>query len=184
MPYEPPPALAGLSVEEVARFAAERKLPPVESWSPARTGDSEMRIDRDGRWFHKGGEIRRPAMVRAFSGLLRRDEDGFWLVTPAERLRIAVEDAPFLAVEMHAEGSGPAARIAFRLNSDELVIAGPDHPLRFAPGEELRPYLLVRGGLEARLTRALAYDLAELALAADADAPALWSDGQCFALPA
>lgn len=183
MPYEPPPPLGGLSLEEIARLASERRLPPVEQWRPKRQGDSGMRIDAHGRWFHHGGEIRRPAMVRAFSSLLRRDALGFALVTPHERLALEVEDVPFLAVEMVAERRGRESNLAFRLNTDELVIAGPDHPLRFAAGPELRPYLLVRDGLEARLTRPLAYELAEHALAEDAGAPRIWSKGECFLLP-
>src|SRR5215213_8844433 len=133
MPMPPPPDdLAGLSLAEIARLAEERRLPPVEQWNPSHCGDSEMRIARDGTWFHQGSPIGRQAMVRLFSTILRREEDGrFVLVTPAEKLDIEVEDAPFLAVEMRAEGEGEAASLAFRLDTGDMVVAGPEHPLRF-----------------------------------------------------
>ncbi len=183
MPYDPPPHLAALSVAEVAALIAERRLPPVATWSPAHRGDSEMRISRDGRWYHQGGEITRPAMLRAFSGLLRRDAaGGYALVTPAERLSIIVEDAPFMAVEMEQRGDA----LLFRLNSDDLVIAGPDHPLR-AAGDANTPalYLMVRDGLEARLNRNCYLALVELALASQANndgALAVSSQGASFVL--
>jgi hypothetical protein len=113
MPYEPPPELAALSLAEVADLAAARRLPPVEQWNPAVSGDSLMTILADGRWLHDGGEIRRPAMVRAFSSLLRRDADGqHWLVTPHERQSIKVEDAAFIAVDVARHGDA----LVFRLN--------------------------------------------------------------------
>ena len=177
MPYEPPPDLASLGLREIAKLVAERKLPPVNEWHPANSGDSEMRIASDGRWFHQGGEIRRPAMVRAFSSLLRRDDDGsFWLVTPHERLSIIVEDAPFIAVELRNEGSGVQRAMAFRLNTDDLVIAGVEHALEFRP----RPYVHARDGLWAKLARPVYYELAELALAENNDPLGLWSNGSFF----
>ena len=104
----PPPAdLAGLGLAEIARLAEERRLPPVEKWNPTHCGDSAMRIARDGTWFHEGSPIGRPAMVRLFSTILRREPDGgYVLVTPVEKLDIAVEDAPFVAVELKSEGEG------------------------------------------------------------------------------
>ena len=181
---EPPPDLASLSLAEVARLLAEQKLPPVERWSPEHCGDSEMRIARDGTWFHQGTPIGRPAMVRAFSRILRREPDGgFVLVTPAEKLDIAVEDAPFVAVEMKAEGEGRDARLAFRLNTGDLIAAGPDHPIRFFEQDDgPHPYLHVRGGLEALIARPLYYDLAERALAGDDDPAGVWSNGAFFAI--
>lgn len=179
MPYEPPPELAGLSLAQIADLAAERKLPPVSQWNPQHSGDSEMRIATDGRWYHQGGEITRPAMVRAFSGLLRRDEDGsHWLVTPQEKLSIIVEDAPFQAVEMQSEGEGAARKLAFRLNSDDLVVAGPDHAIELRP----LPYVHVREGLWAKVSRPVYYELAELALAEGNNPPGLWSEGVFFAI--
>lgn len=187
MPYEPPPEIGTLSLEEIAGLIAERKLPPVSQWNPARTGDSEMEITADGRWFHQGGEIKRPAMIRAFSTLLRRDTDGgYWLVTPAERLSIKVEDAPFLAVELRNAGDGKDRNIAFRLNVDDLLIADAEHPLVMrtpAKGHgEARPYILVRDNLWARLTRPVYYELAELALSESPESPGLWSCGSYFSL--
>jgi len=180
----PLPDLQSLSLAEVAQLAAERKLPPVDKWNPNHCGDSEMRIARDGTWFHQGSPIGRPAMVRLFSTILRREPDGgFVLVTPVEKLDIEVEDAPFTAVEMKAEGSDEDAKLAFRLNTGDLVTAGPDHGLRFAEGPDgPRPYLHVRGGLEALVVRPVFYELAELALA-DGERPGVWSDGAFFPIP-
>jgi hypothetical protein len=177
MPYEPPPELASLGLSDIAKLVGDRKLPPVNEWHPANSGDSEMRIAADGRWFHQGGEIRRPAMVRAFSSLLRRDDDGsFWLVTPYERLSIIVEDAPFIAVELRDQGAGEQRIMAFRLNTDDLVIADVDHTLEFRP----LPYLHVRDGLWAKLARPVYYELAELALAENNESLGLWSNGSYF----
>ena len=162
MPYEPPPEIAGLSLAEIAALAAARKLPPVDQWWPATAGDSEMRIAADGRWYHQGGEITRPAMVRAFSTLLTREPDGrHWLVTPTEKLEIVVDDAAFLAIDLKREGDA----LAFRLNTDDLVIAGLDHPI-VARGDPDTPalYLGVRHGAEARLNRSTYAQLVEIAL--------------------
>lgn len=162
MPYEPPPELAGLSLSEIASLVVARKLPPVDQWQPDRRGDSEMRIAADGKWFHQGGEITRPAMVRAFSTLLRRDTDGqHWLVTPHEMLSIEVEDAAFVAVDVVRHGDA----LAFRLNSDDTVIAGPDHPISARGNAEIPSlYVGVRHGTEARLNRSTYAQLIELAL--------------------
>lgn len=162
MPYEPPPELGNLSPSDIAALVADRKLPPVDQWNPERTGDSEMRIAADGRWYHQGGEITRPAMVRAFATLLTRDAAGrHWLVTPHERLSIEVEDAALIAIDV-AQASDC---LTFRLNTDDLVIAGPDHPIR-AAGDPDTPalYLAVRHGIEARLNRSTYLQLAEIAL--------------------
>lgn len=162
MPYEPPPYLADLTLSEIAEQVAQRKLPPVEGWAPEKIGDSNMRIAADGTWFHDDSPIRREAMVRAFSGLLSRDEDGtHWLVSPFEKLAIEVEDAGFIATDVARRDGG----LAFRLHTDELVIAGPEHPLR-AGGtlEEPAIYLHVRRGVEARLNRSTWEQLAQLAL--------------------
>lgn len=167
MPYEPPPELAALSLAQVAEQVAARKLPPVEQWSPERSGDSDMRIAADGTWYHQGSPITRTAMVRAFSGLLLRDDSGqHWLVTPFEKLSIEVEDAAFIATDVAKRDDG----LAFRLNTDELVVAGPDNPLR-AAGDAETPalYLAVRRGCEARLNRSTYAQLAEIALARGED---------------
>jgi len=180
----PPPDIAGLSLAEIASLAAERRLPPVEQWNPTRCGDSEMRIARDGIWYHQGSPIGRQAMVRLFATILRREADGgYVLVTPVEKLDITVEDAPFVAAELRSEGSGRARRLAFLLNTGDLIIAGRDHPLRLEQrGDGPRPYLHVRGGLEALVARPIYYELADLALADDASPPGVWSDGTFFPL--
>jgi hypothetical protein len=175
VPYEPPPEIAGLSLAELAEAVAERKLPPVEKWSPAQSGDSRMEIRADGSWTHDGAPITRPAMVRAFASLLMRDAEGHWLVTPMQKLSVAVADAAFVATDMTAKDGA----IAFRLNTDEIVIAGPGHPIA-ARGDAATPalYLAVRRGCEARLNRST-YE--QLALAADTE----WrvaSQGETFAL--
>ena len=165
MPYEPPPELAALSLAEIADLVAARNLPPVDQWHPANHGDSLMRIAADGKWFHDGGEIRRPAMVRAFASLLMRDAQGrHWLVTPHEMLSIEVEDAAFSVIDVKQEGG----ELAFRLNTDDLVIAGPNHPI-IARGDPDTPaiYLGVRYGTEARLNRSTYGQLVEIALEGD-----------------
>lgn len=186
MPMPPPPDLASLSLADIARLAGESRLPPVESWNPESCGDSEMRIARDGTWYHQGSPIARAEMIRLFSTILRREaDDSYVLVTPVEKLSIAVDDAPFVAVEMKVEGDGSDARIAFRLNTGDLVAAGPGHALRVDAHEEgPRPYLHVRAGLEALVTRSVYYELVELALANGSDPPAIWSEGASFALDA
>ena len=136
--------------------------PPVHLWNPPFCGDIDMRIARDGTWFYAGTPIGRPALVRLFASILRLDPEGMMLVTPVEKVRIQVEDAPFLAVEMGVgEGEHPVLR--FRTNVDDWVSVDAEHPLRFAPGEAdgLKPYLHVRGGLEALVSRALFLDLVE-----------------------
>lgn len=179
MPYEPPPALAGLSLAEIAEAVAARRLPPVEQWDPRETADSHMCIAPDGTWFHEGRPISRPAMVRAFASLLVRDDGGrHWLVTPECKQSIEVEDAAFQAVEMRVEEDA----IAFRLNTDELVVAGPDHPLRAAGDPEVPAiYLAVRRGCEARLNRSTYLQLIEHALAGGPDLT-VESRGATFAL--
>ncbi len=187
MPMPAPPAdLSGLSLAEIAKLAGEAKLPPVASWNPTHCGDSEMRIARDGTWFHQGSPIGRAAMVKLFSTILWREPDGSYvLVTPVEKLDIAVEDAPFVAVEVKSEGEGEARRLAFRLNTGDLIVAGAEHPLRFDDkADGPHPYLLVRDGLEALVARPVYYELANAALDEGADPPGLWSDGVFFPITA
>lgn len=181
---DPLPDLAALSLAEIARLVEEQRLPPVERWNPTHCGDSEMRIARDGTWYHQGSPIGRPAMVQLFARILRREADGSYvLVTPVEKLDIAVEDVPFIALEMKRDGVGADARIAFRLNTGDLVTAGPDHALRFfEEADGPRPYLHVRGGMEARLARPVYYELADIALGEGSEPPGVWSNGAFFAL--
>jgi hypothetical protein len=178
VPYDPPPDLAALSLADIAAAVEARRLPPVEQWRPRETADSHMCIAADGTWFHEGKPIARPAMVRAFASLLMRDEAGrHWLVTPECKQSIEVEDAAFVAVEMRAEGEA----LAFRLNTDELVIAGPEHPLRAAGDPDVPAiYLAVRHGCEARLNRSTYLQLIEHALAGGG--LTITSQGATFAL--
>ena len=177
----PAPDLSTMSLAEVAKALAEQRLPPVDQWHPTHCGDSEMRIARDGTWFHQGSPIGREAMVRLFSTILRREANGSYvLVTPGEKLDILVEDAPFIAVEVKHDGSGRARTLTFRLNTGDLIVAGANHALRFSE----TPYVHVRGGMEAKVARPVYYELANLALDEDDDPPGLWSDGIFFPMAA
>jgi hypothetical protein len=180
----PPIELQGVSLAELQKLLDERRLPPVDQWNPERCGHSGMRIARDGTWYHEGSPIRRPAMVRLFSTVLRREADGrHVLVTPVEKLDIVVEATAFRAVEMSREGEGRQQRLAFRLDSGDAVFLGPDHPLHIVEmSSGPSPRLLVRHGLEAEVTRSVYYELAELALGSGDNPPGVWSNGAFFAL--
>lgn len=140
---------------------------PAETKEPPPCGDFDIRIDRDGTWYYRGSPIGRKPLVKLFASVLQRGEDGaYWLVTPVERGRIEVEDAPFTAVEISVTGRGRDQVLRFRTNVDEWIEAGPEHPIRVAPapdGGEPRPYILVRPGLEALLLRPVYYSMVELA---------------------
>jgi len=140
---------------------ATRGLPPVHLWNPPHCGDIGLKIARDGTWSYQGSPITRPALVRLFSTVLRRDPEGHVLVTPAEKVSVDVEDAPFLAVSMRRD----ADRLVFVTNVGDEVAVGPEHPLRFdkGPADGVKPYVLVRGDLWALVTRALVFDLAGMA---------------------
>jgi uncharacterized protein len=175
----PLPDLSGLSLADIARLAEEKKLPPVERWQPDHCGTSGMRIARDGTWYHQGEPIRRAAMVRLFSTILRREPDGSHvLVTPVEKLTIEVEGTAFRAIEIETEGEGETRRIALKLDSGDALIVGEEHPLSLKP----TPRVLVRYGLEAELSRPIYYELAEIALAEGAQPPGVWSEGAFFPL--
>lgn len=156
-----------------------RKPAPVDRWEPDFCGDIDMEIKADGTWFYKGSPIGRAAMAQLFSTVLRKDEDGAtYLVTPVEKLRIRVEDAPFIAVGMETEGEGDSRTLVIRTNMGDVVKVGPDHPLRFAVGDGddgLRPYVLVRGRLEALFSRALTYDLMALGEEIEIDGKAMFA---------
>ena len=152
---------ASWSLAELFEAADPRRgPPPVHLWAPANCGDIDIRIRKDGVWMHEGSPIGRPELVRLFSSVLRRDDDGIYLVTPVERLRIVVEDAPFVAIGVERAG----AAVRFVTNVGELVEAGPDHAIRVETGAggEPRPYLHVRRGLEALIARQVFYDLVEM----------------------
>ena len=187
MPMEPFPDLATLSLSDVALLVKERRLPPVEQWNPEHCGDSEMRIAADGTWYHQESPIGRTEMVRLFSTILRREEDGSHvLVTPVEKLSIEVEDAPFVAVELNSEGRRSERRLAFRLNTGDLIVCDADHRLEIrGTPDEPRPYLHVRGGMDALVSRPLFYELAHMAMHEQeaVEGPiGLWSYGIFFPL--
>jgi hypothetical protein len=179
---QPPIDLQGISLVELQRQMDERRLPPVDKWNPERCGDSGMRIGRDGTWYHEGEPIRRPAMVRLFSTVLRREPDGrHVLVTPAEKLDIEVETTAFRATSMRIDGDGRKQRIIFSIDSGDALVLNSEHPLRLHATEQgPSPRLQVRHGLEAELTRSVYYELAELAVANGENG--VWSDGQFFTL--
>lgn len=156
---------AGLQALVARATRAGKGLPPVDRWDPPFCGDLDMEIRRDGTWFYMGTPIGRMPLVQLFSTVLRKDEDGkTYLVTPVERVGIRVEDAPFVAVEMNVGGSGAGQVITFRTNVGDVVEAGPKNPLRFVDEDEtggLKPYVVVRGRLEALVGRPVMYELVE-----------------------
>jgi hypothetical protein len=159
-PAAPDGALAGLA----AAAAHGRGPAPVHLWNPPYCGEIDMRIAADGTWFYGGTPIGRPALVKLFASILRKDAERHVLVTPVERVGIRVDDAPFVAVEMATETEEDGGRLVFRTNVDDVVAADADHPLRFdrAAAGGLKPYLRVRGDLWALVKRALYYDLVAL----------------------
>lgn len=161
----------------------ERPLPPVGRWNPPRFGPSGMRIAADGTWFYRGSIIQRPEMVRLFSTVLRRDDDAFVLVTPVERLSIDVDDAPFIAVDVEARDTGNRQRLAFLTNVGDVVEAGPDRPIAMrGDAPSLRPYVLVRDRLDALISRAAYYRLADLTCLGPLGSIGVWSGGVFFSL--
>ena len=169
---------------------AEKAAAPLERGrQPIDCGHFDIRIARDGTWFYRGSPIGRLPLVRLFSTVLRRDADGsYWLVTSAERGRITVDDAPFVAVEVTIAGEGRQQQLIFRTNVDDTVAAGGDHPLRIvndAATGEPNPYVLVRNGLEARLSRPVFYELVERGTeerVGDTTLFGVWSKGRFFPL--
>ena len=157
---------------------ANKRLPPVHLWQPERTGAIDIRIDGAGQWYHEGGRIRRQPLVDLFAGILRRENDDYYLVTPAEKLKIAVEDAPFVAIDLDVRGAGQEAELLFTTNVGDYVLADTAHPLNVRDG---RPYLEVRDGLEALLSRPVYYRLVEHALEEDGRL-AVYSAGARFEL--
>jgi hypothetical protein len=149
------------SLAQSARAAQIGGLPPVHLWNPPHCGHIDMRIARDGTWFYMGAPIGRPELVRLFSTILRRDGDDYVLVTPVEKVGITVDDAPFVAVDFNKQGEG----LAFETNVGDVMIAGPDHPIRVERDPETgepSPYILVRANLEALIDRKSFYRLVEL----------------------
>ena len=157
------PETAG-PLEKLARAAADEKLPPVDAWQPAVQKDMGLRISRDGAWHYLGSPIARPSLVRLLSRVMKREGEDFFLVSPVEKLRIEVEDAPFLAVELECAGESQSQRLVFRTNVDDVVIAGKAHPIWVNEDPisgEPAPYIEVRDGLWALINRSVYYELAE-----------------------
>jgi uncharacterized protein len=187
-PAEPSaaPVDPGASLAAIAAALKDKRLPPVDKWNPPYCGPMDLRIARDGTWFYMGTPIGRKELVKLFSTVLRRDPDGaYYLVTPVEKLGITVDDAPFVAVEAMYEGQGRERTIGFRLNTDDYVIAGPDHPVRVeidSVTQEPKPYVHVRKGLEALINRPVFYDLVEQGFAecGGVGEVGLWSNGSYF----
>jgi uncharacterized protein len=163
-------------------------LPPVEKWNPPFCGDLDMRIAADGTWFYLQTPIGRPALVKLFASVLKREGEKYFLVTPVEKCGISVDDAPFLAVELNVEESSVGRMLNFRTNVDDWVACGPQHVLRFEPELKtggLKPYLHVRRDLWAKVTRALFFDLVELGEEREVDGQAMFgvtSGGMFFAM--
>jgi hypothetical protein len=161
-------AASGLErVTAAAKQAPGRGLPPVHLWNPAHCGEIDIVIKRNGLWFHEGTPIGREALVRLFSTILRKDPDGIYLVTPVEKMKITVEDAPFIAVRVdRAENDSGGETLKFLTNVGDVVEAGPENAIRVemnAETGEPHPYLHVRRGLEALIARPVFYELVELA---------------------
>lgn len=154
---------------------------PVERWDPPYCGDIGLKIRADGTWLYQASPIGRMPLVKLFASILRKDNDGrTYVVTPVEKIAVEVEDAPFLAVEMAVEGQGVEQVLTFRTNVDDVVEVNAEHPLRFVsapPDGGLKPYVHVRGRLEALVTRAVYADLVALAFENDAGVFGLWSGG-------
>lgn len=153
------------SLAAAAKEVGKKGLPPVHLWNPPFCGDIDMHIARDGTWFYEGGPIRRPGLVRLFSTILRKEGDRFFLVTPVEKVGIAVQDAPFVAVDFEIRGDDEGQSLIFETNVGDHVTADPEHPIRVARDPETgepSPYVLVRDGLEALIDRKSFYRMVEL----------------------
>lgn len=163
--------------------SGDKGLPPVDKWNPAHCGDIGMEILPDGTWMHEGTRITREPLVRLFATILRKDDDGqTYLVTPGEKIVVKVHDAPFVAIRADRHGEGREQQIVFTTNVGDVITAGPDNPIRVERnGEEPRPYVLVRGRLEARILRAPFYELVECG-DARAEEVGVWSGREWWKL--
>ena len=186
MTAEMPPPPDAKSLETSARAASQGGLPPIHLWNPPFRGDIDMRIARDGKWYHEGSEIRRKALVRLFSTILRKEDDRYVLVTPVEKVGITVDDAPFVAVDFDVTGDGAEQTLTFETNVGDRVTASGERPIRVARDRatgEPSPYILVRGALEALIDRKSFYRLVEIAETHEVDGAdwfGVWSSGQFF----
>ena len=171
------------TLQSLLDAARDRRRPPVDRWAPPRDGEIDIRIAANGDWYHEGDLIRRSSIVKLFATILRLDEGEHFLVTPAEKLKIRVDDAPFVATDMETDGEGRARRILFTTNVDDVVLADADHPIVVEDRDgEPRPYVVVRRGLRALIARSVFYRLVDLA-EPEADGEfSVWSAGGHFVL--
>ena len=171
------------AIDELLAVAKDRSLPPVERWNPQRVGEIDIRIASNGDWYHEGALIKRIAIAKLFATILRLEDGQHYLVTPAEKLRIQVDDAPFVAIDMDADGKGSSQRLLFTTNCDDLVLAGADHPITVTVNNGApRPYVEVRSGLQALIARSVFYRLVALAEVEPSSQMSVWSDAQRFVL--
>lgn len=177
---------SGKANDLFAQIPKSKGLPPVHLWNPDFCGDIDMRIARDGTWYYLGTPIGRKPMVRLFSTIMRRDGDDYFLITPVEKVRITVDDAPFVAVSLEVEGDGEHQVLRFTTNVDDVTEAGSEHTLRVLidpATDEPAPYINVRVNLEALIHRNVFYQLVELAVPRDIDGQrwlGVWSGGLFF----
>ncbi|WP_233192974.1 DUF1285 domain-containing protein [Acidimangrovimonas sediminis] len=180
------PGASAESLASAAGKAAKKGPPPVHLWNPPFCGDLDMRIARDGTWYYLGTPIGRHGLVKLFSSILRKDGNDYFLVTPVEKVGITVEDAPFVAVDVEAEGTGRDQRLTFTTHVEDRVTAGPDHPIRVVRDPETgepSPYVLVRANLEALIDRKSFYRLVDLGTHEERAGESwfgLWSGGEFF----
>lgn len=177
-----------ISLERIEDLLRDQpRKPPVEKWQPPLSGEMDMRIDHRGDWFHEGTRIQRQSLVNLFASILRREDDGhYYLLTPVEKWRIRVDDAPLIAVDADVGGEGSAQKWVFTLNTGERVLLDEEHPLTVvadSASEEPRPYLQLERGLTARISRAVFYRIIDAAEERDGQY-GLWSSGQWFGLGA
>ena len=171
------------AIDELLAAAKDRSLPPVERWNPQRVGEIDIRIASNGDWYHEGALIKRVAIAKLFATVLRLEDGQHYLVTPAEKLRIQVDDAPFVAIDMDADGKGSSQRLLFTTNCGDLVLAGADRPITVAGDNGApRPYVEVRRGLQALIARSVFYRLVALAEVDAGNQMGVWSNGQRFVL--
>ncbi len=166
--------------ENLLQLKHGQQRPPVHLWQPERVGEIDIEIDSNGVWYHEGRPFKRQALVNVFATILRKEDSRYYLVTPAEKLRISVADVPFMAVDMEVRHSGAQTDLLFTTNVEDYVLADAEHPLSMHGG---RPYLLVRAGLQAKLTRSVYYRLVETGCEEDG-VLAVYSQGARFELGA
>ena len=164
--------------DELLEQQRNKKLPPVETWKPKNLGAIDIKISRDGTWVHEGGEIKRKELVQLFSTILVKEENRYFLVTPVQKLRIEVEDAPFVAVSFQVRGEPPETDIIFETNVGDLVVLNKEHILWMAKG---KPYIHVRSGLNALLTRNAFYHLIDYGVEKNGQL-IIYSSGSSFSL--